>query len=470
MDGIDTGEVLNVDMNAAVGAEFLKLDAGNATRTVDLIDVTFDGDGNVGYLNITHTNTGSGNIIEIDCDGIHTGNLIALSYGTSAATGDAINIAQGTNVGGSALVISSAGARTDDLIKIDDGSTSNAPVFDINLTAAHTGGVFDVKLSHASATGAVLNVDMDAALGAQVMTLDAGGGTRTVDMIEATFDGDGNVGFLDITHTNTGSGNVIEIDVDGIHTGTLINLSYGTSAATGDAISLAMGTNVAGRAITMSSAATGATGEGAAIDITHTGNLAAGADLVNITSSGSPSSTSNLLAIEQATGAGTAGAYGLYINCTGTNVEAIKVDAGNVVLDEALTVGGTLAVTAAVTLTKGVQSAAVGRTVTAAPGGTTGVIADGTTYVTVTSDDANKVLTLPTPTPGNIVWAAVAATGYELRSDTPASVAINGGTGANAESAIGANTLIRCVCTSSTTWICSSFGSTGTEAAVTAAA
>lgn len=116
------------------------------------------------------------------------------------------------------------------------------------------------------------------------------------------------------------------------------------------------------------------------------------------------------------------------------------------------------------------NQSAVARTVTDAPGGTTGVIADGTTYVTVTSDDANKVLTLPTPTPGNIVWAYVGANGYELRSDTPASVAINGGTGADAESAIAANTLVRCVCTSATTWVCSQFSTDGTESKVEAAA
>src|SRR5690349_12180070 len=72
----------------------------------------------------------------------------------------------------------------------------------------------------------------------------------------------------------------------------------------------------------------------------------------------------------------------------------------------------------------GVNKAA--RTATAAPGGTTGVIADGTTFVTVTSDDANKVITLPTPTPGARVELINGGTGYELRSSAPATVGING--------------------------------------------
>ncbi len=57
-----------------------------------------------------------------------------------------------------------------------------------------------------------------------------------------------------------------------------------------------------------------------------------------------------------------------------------------------------------------------------------------------------------------------------MRSDTPASVSINGGSGAGAESAIGANTLVRAVCVSSTAWIATAFNTSGTESAVEAAA
>ena len=133
-----------------------------------------------------------------------------------------------------------------------------------------------------------------------------------------------------------------------------------------------MGTNVAGRAISVSSSATGTADEGSAIDITHNGNLAAGADLVNITSSGSPSSTSNLLAIEQSTGAGTPGAYGLYVSCTGTNVEAIKVDDGTVTIDESLTVS-------TATYCPDINSAASGDVALTVDGAGTGTISIGAT-------------------------------------------------------------------------------------------
>lgn len=96
---------------------------------------------------------------------------------------------------------------------------------------------------------------------------------------------------------------------------------------------------------------------------------------------------------------------------------------------------------------------AVARTATAA-GLTTGTIADAgfLQFVTVTSDNADKIIILPTPTPGTMVWLTNGATGYELRSSDPATVAINGGTGANAESAIAANSTVLAICISATAW------------------
>jgi hypothetical protein len=76
--------------------------------------------------------------------------------------------------------------------------------------------------------------------------------------------------------------------------------------------------------------------------VSGTGAQTAGKDLARFTTVGSLSSTSNVVAIEQGTGAGVSGAYGLYVNCTGTNVEGIKVDAGAVVFDETLLVTGVL--------------------------------------------------------------------------------------------------------------------------------
>lgn len=79
-------------------------------------------------------------------------------------------------------------------------------------------------------------------------------------------------------------------------------------------------------------------------------------------------------------------------------------------------------------------------------------IAATSSHVTVTSADANHIVILPAPVVGKELVINVGATGFELRSSTPASIAINGGTGANAESAIPANSTIRATCISLTAW------------------
>ncbi len=95
----------------------------------------------------------------------------------------------------------------------------------------------------------------------------------------------------------------------------------------------------------------------------------------------------------------------------------------------------------------------VARTATTA-GATTGTIADAglLQFVTVTTDSADKIIILPTPTPGTVILLAEAGTGYELRSSVTATIAINGGTDAAGESAIAADTLVFIVCTSATSW------------------
>jgi hypothetical protein len=100
------------------------------------------------------------------------------------------------------------------------------------------------------------------------------------------------------------------------------------------------------------------------------------------------------------------------------------------------------------------------RTATA-DGTGTGTISAGTTHVVVTVDDANKIIKLPAPVPGLKITLINGATGYELRSSDPATIGINGGTGANAESAIGAATVVKVECVSATNWIASTVTAAG---------
>lgn len=106
--------------------------------------------------------------------------------------------------------------------------------------------------------------------------------------------------------------------------------------------------------------------------------------------------------------------------------------------------------------------------ITASSGGA--VVPQGTTFVAVTSTDANHIIQLPSPPVGTTIGLRNGATGYELRSSSPSTVAINGGTGANAESAIPASTLVVCVCDTATTWLCVQTDTDGASSAVEVAA
>lgn len=100
----------------------------------------------------------------------------------------------------------------------------------------------------------------------------------------------------------------------------------------------------------------------------------------------------------------------------------------------------------------------------------TGQIGANTTFATVTSTDANHIITLPAPVPGRKITLVNGATGYELRSSAPATIGINGGTGANAESAIGASLTVKLECISITNWIGSTVSAAGVVDVVQVAA
>jgi hypothetical protein len=155
------------------------------------------------------------------------------------------------------------------------------------------------------------------------------------------------------------------------------------------------------------------------------------------------------------------------------NANMLFVDAGtNRVGVGKASPGTTLDVDGTIRATTGIQHLAVARTATAAGDGT-GLIADGTSFVTVTTADAAHIITLPTPTPGTIVWLGTQAESqaFEVRTDTPASVKINGGSGSNAESAIAAAAIaVRFVCINATNWLGTYWDADGDEAKVEAAA
>jgi hypothetical protein len=109
------------------------------------------------------------------------------------------------------------------------------------------------------------------------------------------------------------------------------------------------------------------------------------------------------------------------------------------------------------------------RTATA-DGTGTGAVGVAQEFVQVTSANAAHIITLPDPAFRQTIRLRNGATGYELRTSDPETIAINGGTGAAAESAIGANVLTVCVCDSDTTWVCTDYSTAGVVSATEVAA
>ena len=132
-----------------------------------------------------------------------------------------------------------------------------------------------------------------------------------------------------------------------------------------------------------------------------------------------------------------------------------------------------IATCGAVTQHQSYSASAFLKTIVATTDGTgTGTIPAVGGWYSVTSDGDDKIVILPAVGSGTEIWLDFADTthDFELRSDTPASIKINGGSGSNAQTEIAkANVLVKCVRTNSG-WIVNSFAADGTETQEAAAA
>jgi hypothetical protein len=89
-----------------------------------------------------------------------------------------------------------------------------------------------------------------------------------------------------------------------------------------------------------------------------------------------------------------------------------------------------------------------------ADGLTTGLIPDYADYVTVTSANADHIVTLPAPVVGKVIRGYVGANGCEIRTVASSNVNINGqDSDGTKEAAIPATTLFELTCVASTDWI-----------------
>ena len=134
--------------------------------------------------------------------------------------------------------------------------------------------------------------------------------------------------------------------------------------------------------------------------------------------------------------------------------DSIDITAGSLVNADinasAAIAGSKLALTGVIT--PAMENVAEAVTATALGDGT-GLIAVTARFVTVTCDDANKIVTLPASVVGKSIKLWNGATGYEIRTTAASSIKINDVvSGSTNELAIPANTLVTATCVSATEW------------------
>lgn len=113
------------------------------------------------------------------------------------------------------------------------------------------------------------------------------------------------------------------------------------------------------------------------------------------------------------------------------------------------------------------QNVQVGNTAVTATtgGGTTGLIPAKSSFVTVTSDNVNKQISLPAASVGDVIRIKVGATGCELISAVAAHQANGVVIGATNELALAANNLYICEYVEANKWIVRGFTAAGADLA-----
>ena len=109
----------------------------------------------------------------------------------------------------------------------------------------------------------------------------------------------------------------------------------------------------------------------------------------------------------------------------------------------------------------GVQDRGVAAVTATTGGGTTGLIPAGAKNVAVTSDSADKQISLPAASVGDEIWILVGATGCELISAVAAHKVNNVTVGATNEAALTAENLYMCKYVATNTWVVVGFTKLG---------
>lgn len=102
---------------------------------------------------------------------------------------------------------------------------------------------------------------------------------------------------------------------------------------------------------------------------------------------------------------------------------------------------------------KKLQKATSGAVTATVGGGTTGLITAGVAFVTVTSDNADKQVSLPAATIGDRISVLIGATGCEMISAVAADKVNDVTVGATNEAALTALNLYDCQYVATNTWV-----------------
>ena len=423
------GDDINMDSPLNItdsGGSQLELISAGALKAV------FDSAATTANLTITASG-GTTNVIELVGDTLTLDSAGAIALESTGVTSNAeivITQAAGSQLelvaSGSIKCVDSVADTTGNMTRTISGGSGNT--YEVVANAITLDSAAAIALESTGVTSDA-EIKITQAAGSQLELISAGA-------LKAVFDSAGTTANLTITASG-GTGNVIELVGDTLTLDSAGAIALESTGVTSNAEIVI--TQAAGSQLELV-----ASGSIKCVDSVAdtTGNMTR-------TISGGSGNTYEIVAT------------GITLDSGGNiNLEATST----VAVTGALTVSTTSTLTGAVTCTAGVQSAAVARTATT-DGDGTGAIAAGTSFVTVTSDTATKVITLPAAVIGNVITLYCAANGYELQTPDASNATINNVDcdGAN-ELAVAATDTVICTCVAANTWVATKISNLGAVA------
>lgn len=251
--GVATGDAINIHLGVGVAASALTIAEGNGTRSDHRISITTGTGAHSGStMAVADNSTGSVPMFDIDFSGVYTGHCIDITYGTAAATGNAIDLNMGTNLAGNGLDISRSGVATGKGINISHAGASTGDSILVTLTNTTACKALNVAATVAH-TVSVINVDSSGVLADNVgcVEIDHSTGNLIAGSALLRVDSDMNI-------TNAAYG--VEITLSAATAAIGLNVNGGAVARTSNLVEFVdLSTSTTGAALSITAATTGQT-------------------------------------------------------------------------------------------------------------------------------------------------------------------------------------------------------------------